>query len=63
MFRRNNGSQISPCIISQVRFALGLKTNKVNNSKSCSNVYWNEAVEIIGRYYTLSRQRINTAKR
>lgn len=32
--KRNNGSEISPCILSQVKFALGLKNIKpINNKK------------------------------
>ena len=44
---RKNGSEISPCILSQVRYELGLKTKKAENSKQCSDNYWNETVTIV----------------
>ena len=44
---RNSGGEISPCIIAQVRFALGISKRHPINKKKCSDDYWNEVVEII----------------
>lgn len=46
-FKRKNGSEISPCILSQIKFALGLKTTKPINNKKCSNEYWNEILILV----------------
>lgn len=46
---RNNSSEISPCIIAQIRFALGISKKQPKNRKKCSNDYWNEVVEIIAK--------------
>ena len=48
MYYRENGAQIAPCIVSQIRYALRLKIQPANNSKQCSDTYWNEAALIIG---------------
>jgi hypothetical protein len=44
---RNNGSEISPCIIAKVRYILDLSKRQPINTKNCSNNYWNETVEKI----------------
>lgn len=44
---RINGSQISPCIIAQVKFKLGITTKSPKNTKSCSDTYWNEVLSIV----------------
>lgn len=62
-FRRSTKAEIAPCIISQVRFALKLKTQVPSNKKACSDSYWNETVEIVGTYYNVDRQIIRRAKR
>lgn len=41
---RQSGVEFSPCIISKVRFELGITKTRPNNSKECSDEYWNEAV-------------------
>lgn len=44
---RNNGSQISPCILAQVRFTLDNNRRRPINKKTCSIIYWNEIVKIV----------------
>ncbi len=45
--KKYNGSKISPCIISQVRYELNLKEKPARNNKKCSDTYWNEVVNIL----------------
>ncbi|WP_297514115.1 hypothetical protein [Flavobacterium sp.] len=59
-FERKNGSEISPCILSQIKFALGLKSKKPLNNKKCSNEYWNEVVEIIAEKHKISKEKYNS---
>lgn len=47
---RANGTEFSPCIISKVRFELGITKIRPNNSKECSDDYWNEAVIKVAIY-------------
>jgi len=42
-YYRENGKEFSSCVISKIRCKLGLK-DLYNNSKECSNQYWNEAL-------------------
>lgn len=58
MFRRSNGAHISPCILAQVKFSLGITIRKPTNRKKCSVYYWNEVVEILGRHYNIQRNII-----
>ena len=55
---RKNGSEISPCIIAQVRFALGITHKKPKNYKTCSENYWNEVVLIFAKKYNKKYQTI-----
>jgi hypothetical protein len=50
IYFRINGSQFSPCIISKVRYTLGISKTKPINNKTCSTIYWNEAVTIVAKY-------------
>ena len=43
-----DGKQISPCIASKAKYALGLKKVEPNNCKSCSRFYWEKTVKRIG---------------
>ncbi len=56
-FKRYNGSEISPCILSHVKFALGLKKTKPINNKKCSALYWNEIVEIITEHNSITKKK------
>ncbi len=58
--KRKNGAEISPCIISQVRYELNLKDSKPINNKKCSNQYWNEAVKIIAYKHKISKEKYNS---
>jgi len=57
-----NGKQVSPCICSKVRFALGLKHERPSTIKTCSQEYWNNVVEYLGNNQNLSRTKIDSAK-
>ena len=63
--RRANNSEIAPCIVSKVRYELGLTNRKPVNSKSCSNTYWNETVDVVSDYYKdkVQKGKIKSAKR
>ena len=41
--------QISPCILSKVKFALGIKSDMPLNKKRCSEEYWDKVVDYIGK--------------
>lgn len=43
----NNIVQLSPCICSKVRFALGLKNSRSISSKRCSKDYWNKSIDFV----------------
>jgi len=51
-----NGKEFSPCIISQVKYQLGLKRIKPINKKICSNKYWNEAVITVAIDYNKNEE-------
>lgn len=53
------GKQLSPCICSKVKYALGLK-EKAKNNKKCTQTYWNKVVDMLGK--GLPKNIINTAK-
>lgn len=42
-----NGKQISPCIASKARYALGTKNVKPVNNKRCSLIYWTKVIDVI----------------
>ena len=44
---RKSNVQLSPCIISQVRYELGLKKTKPENSKKCSEAYRERVREFV----------------
>ena len=43
----NNGVELMSCICSKARFALRLKRNNPNNTKQCSQDYWERVVRRI----------------
>ena len=55
--RRKNCSEISQCIISQVRYELRLKNQKPKNIKKCSNQYWNEVVDIVAKLNSIDKEK------
>lgn len=58
---REDGTQLSPCICSKVRHALGLKQTPPNNDKRCSPLYWIEICERMGHANDLDMGTINNA--
>jgi len=62
MLTFENGKQISPCIASKVRFALGLKMTEPQNDKTCSSEYWLKVVQRIGELNNLNSESIDKAK-
>ncbi len=60
--RKNNGASVSPCIRAKVCYALGITDVKPINSKSCSKEYWEDIVDIVGRFNNNSRIEIANAK-
>jgi hypothetical protein len=48
---KNNGSEISPCILAKVKFALDITQKKPKNNKVCSDKYWNEVLKIVADKY------------
>ena len=55
--RKKNGSEISPCILSQIKYALGLKTKNPSNNKKCSNKYWNEILILVAEKNFISHDK------
>ena len=58
----DDGKQISPCILSKVKYALGITNRKPKNNKKCSINYWNMLVENLGKYYRIDKQEIQSVK-
>lgn len=44
MFFLNTNIQISPCILSKVRYATGIKEVNPTNKKKCSHLYWEKVI-------------------
>jgi len=54
--------QLSPCIISKAKLALGLKElNGEINSKKCSAKYWKRVVDVVGDKYKVPQSKIDGA--
>jgi hypothetical protein len=47
LFFQNTQTQISPCIASKAKFALGLKNERSFNTKSCSQAYWTRTIDTL----------------
>jgi hypothetical protein len=62
MLTFSDGKQISPCIASKARYALGLKSIEPRNSKGCSSSYWERTVQRIGDLNRLDSDIIEKAK-
>jgi hypothetical protein len=58
----DTGKQISPCIASMAKRALGLKSEIPNNIKKCTPRYWSLTIETIGKQAGLADSIIETAK-
>ena len=62
MLTFSDGKQISPCIASKAKYALGLKTIEPNNSKPCRPSYWEKTVQRIGELNRVDSENIEKAK-
>ena len=58
----HNGRELSPCIVSKTRHALGLKPNKPDNKKYCPLAYWEQAVQAVGERNNIDKAAIEAAK-
>ena len=57
LYRKTNGSEIAPCVVSKARFALNKRNTRPTNQKKCSEDYWKEAVEVVAEYYEITSKR------
>jgi len=55
-------TQISPCIVAKVKFALNLTKNKPSNTKTCSYNYWCNVIETFSSQNNLTDMTIDAAK-
>lgn len=53
-----NKKELSPCIISKAKYALGLKPIKPTNNKTCSLEYWQKVIAILSKTYALKKKQI-----
>jgi hypothetical protein len=58
----HNGKELSPCIVSKARHALGLKPEKPTNKKYCPLPYWEQAVQAVGERQNVEPETIAAAK-
>lgn len=58
LYRNSNKKEIAPCIVSKVKYALGLKRSKPINYKKCSANYWNEVVEVVAEHNSVTNVNI-----
>jgi hypothetical protein len=56
------GKEMSPCICSKVKYALGLKHIRPNNKKQCTQEYWNKIVDYFGKLESKNKEEIESAK-
>lgn len=56
----DNGSQISPCIASKARYALGYKILP-KNIKKCTRGYWTRVITTFGVNNNLNEEQVNNA--
>ena len=54
--------EMSPCIVSKAKYALGLKTNKPHNNKKCSEHYWIKVINYLGEQNELQHNIIEAAR-
>lgn len=57
----DNKKQIAPCIISHARYELGLKSEKPNNKKECSEQYWKRTIETLAKTYNIKNEKTKIA--
>lgn len=57
MLFSDNKKQISPCVASKARYALGYNKG-YNNKKHCTENYWNRVIRTLGEINNLSEEKI-----
>lgn len=62
MAYRIDGIEMSPCICSKVKFALGIQNYYTGNRTNCSQEKWNFLVEHFGNLNNIARADIERAK-
>jgi hypothetical protein len=58
----HNGKELSPCIVSKARHALGLKPEMPTNKKYRPLPYWERVVQAVGERHNVEPTRIAAAK-
>lgn len=56
-----NEKELSPCIVSKAKYALGLKSIRPMNNKTCSPEYWEKVIGTLGKYNSLKKDQIAAA--
>lgn len=56
-----NKKELSPCIVSKAKYALGLKSTKPANSKTCSPEYWEKVIDVLAKSSPLKKDQIINA--
>jgi hypothetical protein len=56
-----NMHQLSPCICSKAKLALGIENYYQGNKKTCTDSYWRKVVIHLGNKYGVSQKRIDRA--
>ncbi|MGN7786852.1 hypothetical protein ACTJIJ_20130 [Niabella sp. 22666] len=56
-----NKKELSPCIVSKAKYALGLKPTKPMNNKTCSFEYWQKVTTILAQSNALPKKKIADA--
>lgn len=62
LLKRYNGNKISPCLLSKVKHALGLKSTLPKNTMVCSQPLWEEIVDIVGSSMDCNEETIRQGK-
>lgn len=56
-----NQKELSPCIVSKAKYALGLKSIKPTNNKICSLEYWERVINTLAKSNLLTKEQIAAA--
>ena len=57
----HKGVQLSPCIVSKARIALGISNRTKINNKKCTAYYWRHTLMAVGGRYNISSSIIDSA--
>jgi len=57
------GKELSPCIVSKMKHALGLKLERPINKKRCCKQYWEQAAKAVGNQHGVANDTIAAAAR